>query len=150
MNKIEIKNRFTGEVIFTHECEDNTIKKTVVMSIVQKANLLEANLRGANLQEANLRGANLQEANLRGANLQWANLQEANLRGANLDFSCLTLSCKSLKFKSDEKQRIQIAFHWASLVAYSDNATDEEKQLYTLMFTYMNKFHRDDVERLNV
>ena len=53
---IQIKNRFTDNIIF--ESEKTTYK--------------EANLRGANLYEADLRGANLYEANLRGAELNRA------------------------------------------------------------------------------
>ena len=29
MNKIKIKSRYTNEVIFEYECDNNTIKKTV-------------------------------------------------------------------------------------------------------------------------
>ena len=79
MIKIEIKSIF-GTLLFTHECDENTIRKTV-----EKAFAESANLRGANLRGANLRGANLIDANLRGANLIGANLEGANLRGANLE-----------------------------------------------------------------
>ena len=77
--KIEIKNRWTGSVLFEYEKEENTIKDTLVQAIKEGANLEEANLEGANLE-----GANLEEANLRGADLTGANLEEANLRGADL------------------------------------------------------------------
>lgn len=56
--KIDIKSVF-GDVLFSFEKENNTIKDT----------LEEANLRGANLGGANLRGANLEDANLEGTNL---------------------------------------------------------------------------------
>ena len=87
--KIEIKNRFNGNVIFTHECENNTIKITVEAAVKLKVNLSEANLSGANLyranlSEANLSGANLYRANLSGANLYRANLYRANLSEANI------------------------------------------------------------------
>lgn len=74
---------------------------------------------------------------LQGADLQWA-----NLRWANLDFSCLSLSYKSLLMNTDEKIRVQIAFHWASLVKHTETATDEEKALYNAMLNYVNRFHR--------
>ena len=61
--KIEIKNRWTGSVLFEYEKENNTIKDTV-----EKAVRGGANLEGANLEGANLRGANLEGANLEGAN----------------------------------------------------------------------------------
>jgi uncharacterized protein YjbI with pentapeptide repeats len=87
--KIEIKNRFTGAVIFSHEQECNSILITLKLAISSDANLYGADLRGANLRDANLygadlRGANLRDANLYGADLRGANLRGADLRGANL------------------------------------------------------------------
>lgn len=89
MNKIkfEIRNRWTGTVLFEYEKENNTLKDTVEQAIKEGANLEEANLR-----EANLRGVNLRGANLRGANLGGANLEGANLRGANLEGAYIYLS----------------------------------------------------------
>lgn len=51
--KIDIKSVF-GDVLFSFEKENNTIKDT----------LEEANLRGANLEGANLKGAYLEDTNL--------------------------------------------------------------------------------------
>jgi uncharacterized protein YjbI with pentapeptide repeats len=92
--KIEIKNRFTGEIIFSHEAEENSVSATVKAALevntnLSGANLIDANLSGANLSGANLSGANLIDANLidanlSGANLSGANLIDANLSGANL------------------------------------------------------------------
>jgi uncharacterized protein YjbI with pentapeptide repeats len=82
--KIEIKSRFTGEVLFSHEAEENSVKITLLAAIEAEANLREANLREADLRGANLYGANLREANLYGADLRGANLREANLYGADL------------------------------------------------------------------
>jgi len=82
--KIEIKNRYTGDVIYSHDCDNNSIKITVVEEVISKANLSEANLTKANLTKANLTGANLSEANLTKANLTKANLTGADLTGANL------------------------------------------------------------------
>jgi hypothetical protein len=82
--KIEIKNRWTGSVLFEYEKENNTLKDTVQQAVKQGAYLKEANLEGANLIGANLIEANLEGANLIGANLIEANLEGANLRGANL------------------------------------------------------------------
>ena len=62
MNLIEIKNRFDGRIIFSHETENNTDATTV----------MEANLAGADLVDANLIRANLADANLSGANLAGA------------------------------------------------------------------------------
>ena len=82
--KIEIKSRFSLEVIFSHECEDNSVAITLAAAINAKTNLYGANLRSADLYGANLYGANLRSANLYGANLRSANLYGANLRSADL------------------------------------------------------------------
>ena len=93
----EIKNRFTGEVVFS---STKTTYKDVVEEAVKnkvdlygadlygtdlgKANLGGADLRGANLYRTDLGGADLGGADLYGANLGGADLRRANLRGANL------------------------------------------------------------------
>ena len=96
--KIEIKN-VKGEAIFSHECEENTIRKVVKAAIEQEADLSGANLSradisdadlgyadlsGADLGYADLRGADLSRANLSGACLSYADLSYADLSGANL------------------------------------------------------------------
>ena len=82
--KIEIKNRWTGNILFEYLSENNTIKKTVSEAIKSEANLRRANLRGADLCGANLRGADLCGADLRGADLRGADLCGADLCGADL------------------------------------------------------------------
>jgi len=69
--KIEIKNRWTGNVIFEFETENNTIAKTVAEYIRQeteagkyRADLTDADLTDANLTRANLTYANLTDADL--------------------------------------------------------------------------------------
>ena len=86
--KIDIKSTF-GNVLFSFEKENNTIKDTLEEANLRGANLEGANLRGAYLRgsylgSANLRGADLGGANLRGAYLRGAYLGSANLRGADL------------------------------------------------------------------
>ncbi|MEC5164040.1 pentapeptide repeat-containing protein, partial [Janthinobacterium sp. CG_S6] len=66
---IEIKHRWTGAVLFSHDVEDNTMALTV-----QAARSADANLRGADLSDANLSDADLRGANLSGADLSGANL----------------------------------------------------------------------------
>ena len=83
--KFEIKNRWTGSILFEYEKEDNTLKKTVEEAVREGANLEGADLGGADLEGAYLGGANLEGAYLGGANLRGANLRGANLRGANLE-----------------------------------------------------------------
>ena len=117
--KIEVKD-ILGKVIFTYECEDNSVKKTVEEAVKQKislycadlngvdlrgadlcnANLNGANLRGANLRNAKVYGADLCCSNLRSANLRWADLRDTNLNGVNLNATNLCdadLRCTDLR-----------------------------------------------------
>ena len=64
---IEIKSRFTGEVIF--KADVGSIKLAVEAAVKAGASLDGANLYGANLNGASLDGASLDGANLNGANL---------------------------------------------------------------------------------
>ena len=72
MKKIEIKNRFTNRVIFTYECENNTMKITVEQAVKNGASLNGASLDGASLDGAYLDGASLNGASLNGASLDGA------------------------------------------------------------------------------
>jgi len=145
--KIEIKNRFTLNVLFSYECEENTILKTVNEALKKGADLQDADLQGADLRGADLQGAVLRGANLQGADLQGADLRGADLQGADLDFSCLPLSCGSLRMKTDKRIRVQIAFHFLSLIKYGIDVTDEEKEIFEKLKGYANNFHRTDVEK---
>ena len=115
---------------------------------LSSANLRYANLRSANLRSADLRSANLRYADLSSADLSSADLRYADLSSANLDMSCLPLWCGSLTAKFDLKLRVQVGFHFASLIKNGIDITDEEKQIYNSILEYVNKFHRTDVERL--
>lgn len=55
--KIEIKNRYSSKIIFSHECELNDISTTLSKAVELKIDLSWADLMGANLRGANLRGA---------------------------------------------------------------------------------------------
>ena len=81
--KIKIESIF-GKLLFEHEAEDNTIKKTLEEAVKSGAYLGGANLGDAYLGGANLGGAYLGDANLSGAYLGGANLSGAYLGGANL------------------------------------------------------------------
>ena len=81
---IEIKHRYSGEVLFTAKGA-RTIAAAVVMAVAAGANLNGANLNGANLDRASLDRASLDRANLNGAGLNGAGLNGANLNGANLN-----------------------------------------------------------------
>ena len=87
--KIEIRNRWTGSVVFEYTKEGNTITETVLDAIRRGADLRDTDLYGADLCDADLRGANLSDADLcdadlRGADLRGADLRDADLHGANL------------------------------------------------------------------
>ena len=87
--KIQIKDRFSGAVLFEHEAEGNTLKLTVEAAVKVRANLGRADLRGAYLGEAHLPraslgGADLRGADLRGAYLGGADLGRASMGGADL------------------------------------------------------------------
>ena len=75
--KIQIKNRWTGSILFEYEKENNTIKDTLTEAVKTNASLCGADLRGAYLRGADLRGAYLGDANLGNANLGGADLRGA-------------------------------------------------------------------------
>lgn len=87
--KIEIRNRWTGSVVFEYTKEGNTITETVLDAIrrgadLHSADLCDANLCGSNLRCADLCDVDLRDADLRGANLCGADLYGADLCDANL------------------------------------------------------------------
>ena len=114
MLKIQIKNRFTGSIIFEYTKENNTVSETVKEYIKQglaagksyadlsSADLRYANLSYADLSYANLSYADLSYANLSSADLSYANLSSANLRSANLRYA-------DLRYANLDKRYIQVA-----------------------------------------
>jgi len=92
--KTQIKDRFTGAVLFECDTPDNVSSGLAVRDALEKAvasranlsraDLYGASLYGADLYGANLYGANLSRASLSGADLSGANLSRADLSGANL------------------------------------------------------------------
>jgi uncharacterized protein YjbI with pentapeptide repeats len=95
MKKIEIKNRFTGDIMFTIISENATIKDALLDAIKNKVNLSRANLSraylsGADLSRADLSGAYLSGADLSGADLSGAYLSGADLSRANLSRAYLS------------------------------------------------------------
>jgi len=81
--KLSIKSIW-GSLLFELECENNSIKNTLLEAIKSGADLRRANLSGADLGGADLIRANLRRANLSGADLSGADLGGAYLRRANL------------------------------------------------------------------
>ncbi|MBV8060816.1 MAG: pentapeptide repeat-containing protein [Alphaproteobacteria bacterium] len=63
--KIEIKNRWNGAVIFSHEAEENSIAITINKMVADaRAKLARADLARADLTDADLTDANLTDADL--------------------------------------------------------------------------------------
>ena len=58
--KFEIKNRWTGKVLFSSS--RTTYREAILEAISTRANLTRANLTGADLTGANLTGADLTDA----------------------------------------------------------------------------------------
>ena len=85
--KFEIKNRWSGELIFS--VETTSWKLAIELAIKAKADLSSADLSSADLSSANLRSADLSSANLRYADLRYADLSSANLRYADLRYADL-------------------------------------------------------------
>jgi len=118
--KIQIKHRFNSSILFEHECENNTIKETLIQGIktgadLQFANLRNADLRNADLQNADLQSADLESANLQFANLRRANLQSADLESANLQFADLqnaNLQFANLRRANLENAELPIFSKW--------------------------------------
>jgi hypothetical protein len=138
--RFEIKNRFTGSIIFS--LETASMKLCVEAAIKSGADLSGANLSGANLSWANLSWADLSGANLSGANLSRADLSGADLSGANLDYSQWPLWCGSLSAKLDTKQKRQLLYH---VLAVAPEFRSEK------LLAEANKFHRiPEVPKLEI
>jgi hypothetical protein len=99
--KIDIKSRWTAEVLFSAEIETTSTSASVHLGLavrkavesgayLSRANLSGADLSRADLNGANLSGANLNGADLNGANLNGADLSRADLNGANLNGAYLS------------------------------------------------------------
>ena len=80
--KHEIKNRWTGEVLFSCEIPEGMESGMIARYAAETAISKGADLRGADLEGADLRGADLEGANLRGADLEGADLRGTDLRVA--------------------------------------------------------------------
>ena len=88
--KIKLK-RTNGDVIFSHECEDNSVAKTIeaLRTSGKEFDLHYADLYCADLRNACLRSADLCGAYLRHAYLSYAYLSCADLSGADLSYADL-------------------------------------------------------------
>ena len=99
--KFEIKQRFTGAVLFSLECEG--FKVCVEAAVKAKTNMSHSNLRNSDLSGADLSGADLSYSDLRGSDLSGADLSGAYLRNSNLrnsDLSGADLSYSDLSYSN--------------------------------------------------
>ena len=76
---IQIRHRYTGEVIYSADVE--TVKEAVEAAVKENASLKFAFLKGADLERANLERAYLKGADLKGAYLKGADFEGADLEG---------------------------------------------------------------------
>ena len=105
--KIEIKNRWTGKVLFEYEKDENTMKDTVMAAVEARADLRGADLRGADLRGADLTDAVLTDAvltpikddffavlirSLPEIGFLRKNIVEGNINGSTYDGDCACLS----------------------------------------------------------
>ena len=88
--KYEIKNRWTGDVIFSAETKN--FKLAVKMAVEQKINLSNSNLSNSNLSGSDLSGSNLSGSDLRSSDLSNSNFRGSNFRGSDLSGSDLRSS----------------------------------------------------------
>jgi uncharacterized protein YjbI with pentapeptide repeats len=82
MMKFEIKQRYTGAVLFALEC--GSMKLCVEAAVKAGSNLSYSDLRGSDLSGSNLSGSDLSYSDLRGSNLSGSNLRGSNLIGSDL------------------------------------------------------------------
>ena len=99
--KIELK-RINGDIIFSHECEDNSVAKTINALRISGA---EFDLSGSDLSDADLSDADLIDADLSGSDLSGSDLSYANLSNANLSNAKLRYSDLRYTNLSDAKLR---------------------------------------------
>ena len=142
---IEIKNRWTGVVLYRSETTE-TIRKAVEEAVtaganLSGANLSDANLSGADLSRANLIGANLSGADLSGADLIDANLIGADLSDADLDYSSgFSLSCHGSRFSCSAALVRQYFAHLSTLTI--TDADDDLRAVMAAILPEAKKSHR--------
>ena len=147
--KIDIKCRFSGNVLFSHDSEENSLKLTLEVAASVKADLPGADLSRADLSGANLSGANLYGANLSGANLSRADLSEADLYGANLsgaDLSRADLPEANLSGEKITKNPISVnGLHWSVIV------TERHMKIGCKRYTHQKwrDFSDDEIRRMD-
>ena len=147
MNKIIIRNRFDGSVIFEHECENNTIKITVEQALRKEVSLYSADLRSADLSSADLRSADLSSADLRSANLSSADLYSADLSSADLRSADLR-SANLSSAKNKESSYFPIFCQWShSIIGNKIQIGCKEKTIEEWVNFFENSTEKYSTER---
>ena len=145
MKLYEIKHRWSGNVLFAHEDDNNTLAITLSMAVAAQtdlrgaylcgAKLRGADLRGLDLTGSDLRGSDLADADLRGSDLTGSDLAEADLGGADLsgadcdlwaspDQSIVNLD-KVREIILDDKARLEMG-HWHGNEEWVERTCAEE------------------------
>jgi len=162
MKKIEIKNRFTNEVIISGEYENikDCLEKNssaylrsvdlrfadlhsvdlrfadLRFADLRSADLRSADLRFADLRSVDLRSAYLRSADLRSADLRSADLHSADLRSADLRFADL----HSAYLRSADLRFADLRFvdlHSADLHFVEGLGTLQQQIMYNLMYNLL-------------
>ena len=77
--RIHIKNRWTGEIIYSST--KTTMKDAVEEAVSNDYDLRYSDLRGSDLSYSNLSGSKLSDSDLRGSKLRYSELQNAKFYG---------------------------------------------------------------------
>jgi uncharacterized protein YjbI with pentapeptide repeats len=90
MSKISIKFAHTDSVLFSYECEDNDIRKTLDAAIAQGAELSGARFDGCDLSNMDLShgwlaGAQFKDCDLSNTKFDHAYMEGALFENSNLD-----------------------------------------------------------------
>lgn len=97
-NTVELKNRNTGEVVFTSNCDNNTYAKCLAFANAKGIELHHLDLAGQDLSGGHFVGMDLMGSDLRGAILDCANFLNADLTLVNLtDVHAHTTSFQAAK-----------------------------------------------------
>ena len=101
--KIEIKNIY-GEVLFTYENENATIKEALEQAVKENAKLENANLYNAKLENAKLENADLYNADLYNAELPIFCKWSHSIKNDKIKIGCKkkTIEEWDIFFASDE------------------------------------------------
>jgi hypothetical protein len=147
--KFEIKNRWSGELIFSVEADN--WKVAIAAAIGAKADLRGADLRGADLSGANLRGADLSGADLRGADLSGADLSGANLSGAkNLGKYPIQLLGHKHYMQTTPDGKLQIGCHIHSFKEWERHANEiGEAEEYSPLDIEIYKLHIAHIKKVS-